>query len=136
MKIGHSKSCLNTPAFALLTEGWNDLVQDGFTTDGMAVCPLRSTTECFYATNDTDEIVGVLAFDFDITTAVFTVRLAYVEPSSRKTGVFAALFAALKSSVEPGDKIAVPVAAHNKLALDVLSRFGIVPESVCCLLAA
>ena len=33
VKIEYSQSALNTPAFALIAEGWNALVQEGWTLD-------------------------------------------------------------------------------------------------------
>ena len=36
MMIGYSKRANCTNAFALLVEGWNELVQEGWTPDGVA----------------------------------------------------------------------------------------------------
>ena len=93
MAIEYSKRASNTPAFALLAEGWNELVQEGFTPDGDGSSPVMADDEVVYALGDgQDDIIGVLAFDL---TRVITVKLVYVEPSSRRRGVFKAMLSLL-----------------------------------------
>jgi GNAT superfamily N-acetyltransferase len=122
MKIGHSESLSWTPAFALIVEGWNELVQAGETPEGSAHTPFASS-QAFYAEEDDGEIVGVLVFDRQ-GRRQFDVTLAYVEPTSRRQGVFAELFAALKAKAKQ-DRVARIVCASADQAMQaVMARLG------------
>lgn len=131
MKIGYSPSCRNTEAFAILVEGWNELVQSGMTPDGDATPPFSSGTECLYVVTDTGEIVGALSFDL-ASDKVATVGLAYVEISSRRQGAFTSLVDALKRRIGPQGKLRFPVSAYNAQAFDVLKKLGLEPDTVIC----
>ncbi|CAA2141516.1 GNAT family N-acetyltransferase [Hyphomicrobium sp. ghe19] len=128
MDISYSRSCANTAAFALLVEGWNELVQDGFTPEGLAVCPVSADCECLYAYSDADDIVGALAFKYDKAQDANVIVLAYVEPSSRKRGVFTALLTELKNrsggSESSAGRILITVPADNKIGTEVAAKLG------------
>ena len=96
MKIEISEKAHRTLAFAIIAEGWNELVQTGLTPDGLGVCPVTRDDTVVYASVDSGEVVGVLVLASDWTAAeqVCRITLAYVEPSVRKKGVFKALLAA------------------------------------------
>lgn len=100
MNIGYSKSAGSTPAFALIAEGWNELVQEGITPDGLALCPVKAEDEVLYAISPDGDVVGVLVYGADPLGNACSVKLAYVEPSMRKRGVLKALLAALKVEAE------------------------------------
>ena len=79
-----------------MAEGWNELVQEGFTPDGDGVSPVKPDNEVLFAVSDDNDVVGVLAYALDAPANAYDVTLAYVEPSSRKRGVFKALIAQLQ----------------------------------------
>ena len=95
MKIGYSAHASNTPAFALIAEGWNELVQEGFTPDGQGSCFVEPEDQVLYAVREDDEVIGVLAFRHFEPLGMFYVKLGYVEPTSRRQGVYRALYEAL-----------------------------------------
>ncbi|MEJ6846700.1 GNAT family N-acetyltransferase [Sinorhizobium fredii] len=96
LEIAYSRQAADTEAFTLLAEGWNELVQDGYTPDRMGVPPLDWSDEVLYAIGRDGDVIGVLTWRTVTAVACFVVTLAYVEPSSRGNGVFRALLAALR----------------------------------------
>ena len=76
MKIVYRKSAAATPAFALIIEGWNDLVQDGFTPDLRGDCPIDWHNQVLHYERDDGEIVGVLCFGHDDVTNAYVMSLA------------------------------------------------------------
>jgi predicted GNAT family acetyltransferase len=88
--IGYSKRAGCTPAFAILAEGWNELVQSDLTPEGLAVSPVQEEDEVLYAISKEGDIVGALAFRQK--NDVITTSLSYVEPSSRRKGVYTLMF--------------------------------------------
>ena len=100
MLISHSERVVDTPAFALIAEGWNELVQDGLTPKGNPLSPLMAGDEVLYALgDDPDDVIGVLVYS---TSPLFaTVEFAYVETSSRRRGIFKALLGRLAATVAP-----------------------------------
>ena len=124
MLVHYSKRASNTPAFGLLAEGWNELVQDGFTAEGDGSPPVRPDDEVLYVHGDSeDDVTGVLAFDH---TLALTVRMAYVEPSSRRRGVFKAMLADLReiALVRGVDRIHMSAPVENAPFQAVLMRMG------------
>lgn len=93
--VEYSRSAADTQAFALIAEGWNELVQEGVTPDGVGVPSISEQSEVLYAVNSDDsDVIGVLTWK--TTSSVFEVGIAYVEPSSRRQGVFKSLFTSLE----------------------------------------
>ena len=124
MLIQYSKRASNTPAFALLAEGWNELVQDGFTAEGDGSPPVRPDDEVIYVLGDGEyDVIGVLAFDH---TLALTVRMVYVEPSSRRRGVFKAMLADLQEigRTRGVDRILMPAPVENVPFAAVLKHMG------------
>lgn len=95
VKLGYSRRAAATPAFALIIEGFNELVQSGLTPEGRADLGALPTTEVLYAARDDGELVGVLCWDRCDAASQWSVALGYVEPTSRKQGVYHELWAAL-----------------------------------------
>lgn len=132
MKIGHSRSAAATPAFALIAEGWNELVQDGLTPDLRGNSPVEWPNHVIYAARDDGEIVGVLCYGFiDVISAV-TVTLAYVEPTSRRQGVFRDMWAALqeKAKTLKAARIIADIHVNNQIALLAFDHVGATPVSL------
>ena len=126
MKIVHSKSASDTPAFALIAEGWNELVQTGMTPDGRGDSPVTWKNEVLFAVRDDGEIVGVLCYEHQEPVNAFEVTLAYVEPTSRKQGVYSELYAALiaKAKERAVIRIGVTANADNRAMLEVLAKLN------------
>jgi len=123
MLIEHSLRADKTPAFALLAEGWNELVQEGLTPEGQGLSPVAPSHEVLYAFSDAGDIVGVIAFEVEDTTA--KVSLAFVEPSSRKRGVFRALLAFMKAAEHLGiDRIEIEAPVENQPFQAVMRRLN------------
>ena len=118
MKVGYSKSAAATPAFALIAEGWNELVQEGMTPDLRGDSPVAWTQQVlFYARED--EIVGVLCFSHDDVCNAYVLSLAYVEPTSRRQGVFRVLWQELvKRASEAGvSRVMANIHESNNVAM-------------------
>ena len=132
MKIEYSRRASNTDAFALIAEGWHEMVQTGLTPDGDAVCPVTSESEVLYAISAEEDVVGVIAWSSDDKTGVARVALAYVEPSSRRKGVFKALLAELTkcAAARHLDKIALTVGLANKDAQAMLRHMDRPPAAL------
>ena len=90
VKIGYSLRASNTPAFELIAEGWNEIVQEGSTPLGQGVCPTKETDEVVFAVSNEGDIVGFIAFE--VTPDAAVLKLSYVEPSSRRKGIYTELF--------------------------------------------
>ena len=95
MQIGHSKRAMSTPAAALIAEGWNALVQDGLVIEDLGTLDVLGTDSVVYATSDDGDNVGVLVYRFDAPRGLVWIMLVYVEPSSRRKGVFGEMMSAL-----------------------------------------
>ena len=94
--ISYDKSVSKTPAFALIAEAWNELVQAGHTPEHMGTPAFGPSSEVLVACHAEDQdVIGVLVWDHDRDRATFNIRLAYVEPSSRQRGVFTELLVRL-----------------------------------------
>ena len=126
MQVVYSKSAADTPAFALIAEGWNELVQSGMTPEGRGNSPVHAKTEVLFAAHEDGEIVGVLCFDKVESLNQFFVSLGYVEPTSRKKGVYTALYAELmtRAKDEKISRIVGTVRAENKAMQQVMGKLG------------
>ena len=126
IELKHSKSAARTAAFALIAEGWNEMVQEGVTPDLLGVPPFSAESQVVYAKSDDGDIVGVVVVQHQAD--VLQVQLAYVEPSSRKCGVFRKLMNAARDLAETqgaaGLRVNVP--SESDIA-DILSKMGYVP---------
>lgn len=126
VELKHSKSVTRTAAFALVAEGWNEIVQEGITPDLLGLPPFTVDSQVIYAKSEDGDIVGVVVVQH--MSDVLQVQLAYVEPSSRKAGVFRKLMVAARELGETqgafGLRVNVP--SDSDIA-DVLRRMGYVP---------
>ena len=131
MEIGYSKRAGSTPAFELLAEGWNEIVQSGFTPEHDGVSPVLASNEVLYTYNAEGELLGCLAWSSDIAAGEAKVTLAYVEVTSRKTGIFKALWVAFKQRLQKDDieRITLQVGVENKVMQAVLRHVECVPVS-------
>ena len=126
LKLGYSKYAAATPAFALIAEGWNELVQEGLTPDLRADCPVSWTNRVLFAAREDGEIVGALCFHYDEIVNAFTVTLGYVEPTSRRQGVFRQLWDALlaRAAAEKITRVFTLAHVNNGVMQDVMKRLG------------
>jgi len=133
MVVLESKSAAATPAFELIAEGWNFLVQDGLSPDYRGVCPVDWHNKALYAcAGDEGEVVGVLTYQHDDVCNAYVVSLAYVEPTSRKQGVFRALWSALldRAKEKNVSRVILEVSVRNAAAKAAMGRLGAEPERV------
>ena len=133
MVVLESKSAIATPAFELIAEGWNFLVQEGLSPDYRGVCPVDWHNSVLYAcTSDGGEVVGVLTYQHDDVCNAYVVSLVYVEPTSRKQGVFRALWTALldRAKEKNVSRVILEVSVRNAPAKAAMSRLGADPERV------
>ena len=129
--IEYSPSASNTPAYALIVEGWNHLVQEGFTLEDDALPPLSPESRVLFAVSDKDgDIIGVATWTAQKTVA--TVGLVYVEPSSVNAGVFKALMEALSKRLrnEKIGHVRLTVHAQNKGAQAAMRHLGQQPQAL------
>ena len=122
--IGYSKRASCTNAFALLVEGWNEMVQEGWTPDGVAVSPVRASDEVFYAVSKEGDIVGAMAFRTE--DDAIRINLSYVEPSSRRRGIYRQMLDELLKLARERSilKLISEVSTENKVMRAVLHRTG------------
>ena len=132
MKIGYNRRASHTPAYGLLADGWNEVVQDGFAPDQQGVSPVTWDNEVIYAVSDEGDIVGVIAWASAPQSAVYIVTLAYVEPSSRRRGVFKALFRELTARAVKQNVIRIDATVYgdNPRATAAFKRVGGMPAAV------
>ena len=133
MVVLESKSAIATPAFELIAEGWNFLVQDGLSPDYRGVCPVDWHNKVLYALSGKDgDVIGVLTYQHDDVCNAYVVSLAYVEPTSRKEGVFRAMWAALLDRAKEKNvaRVILEVSVRNAPAKAAMGRLGAEPERV------
>jgi GNAT superfamily N-acetyltransferase len=128
--INYDKRAASTEAFAILAEAWNELTIDGITPDGAGAPPYGPDAEVLYAVSGDGDIVGVLTWEG--TEELVDLKLAYVEPSSRESGVFRELFQALKERVYARGvrRITCSVPAAASKVMKALSSVGCAPASI------
>lgn len=95
--VKYDQRAASTEAFALLAEAWNELTIEGLTPEGTGLPPYTPDAEVLYAVGKDGDHVGVLVWETRDNIA--DVKLFYVEPSSRETGVFTTLFKKLQERV-------------------------------------
>ncbi len=132
MRIEHSKRAARTPAAPLIVEAWNDVVQEGFTSDLEGVFPVKPDDVVLFAVSPEGDIVGVLTYGLVPPDAVVEVTIAYVEPSSRKRGVFKALLAELRERAKRvgAEGVTMKVPAQNAPFQAVMRRLNAPAASV------
>ena len=119
-----------SPALPLIYEGINELVQEGHATWAAFAVPTSAADHVLYAISSIDQdVIGVICYGVDVDLKVITVTLIYVEHSSRKQGVCAALWAALLDRAKRLEFTVTvgPVHAENTVAQNVLHKFNCAP---------
>jgi GNAT superfamily N-acetyltransferase len=120
MELRYAERASASPAWPLIVEGYFWLTQDGFAIGP----PITGAEHAIFAVEGADEVVGVLCWRMVLDTGDSTVALGYVEPSSRRLGVFKAMWNELLARVRHAGAARVLVDAHdgNELMLTVLQR--------------
>lgn len=95
VKVEYSRRAAFTPAFVLIAEAWHEHVYSDLSPDRVGIPPVDEQTQVIYARSAEGDIVGVLLYKHHEYRCVYEITLSYVEPSSRKQGVYRAMFAAL-----------------------------------------
>jgi len=124
MDVHYSESASSTPAFALLAEAWLELLLDGLTPDFMGVPPYTYKTQVLYVGTPPD-VVGVLAFEHLQKEGVVKAVLAYVEPSSRRTGIFSMMVdRLLEIAATKGCKLDLSALAMTDVTSEYIDRLS------------
>lgn len=118
------------PCVALIHEGVNEIVQEGVATGHGLDFQVRQDDAVVFAQADTGEMIGVICYRKVCGQA--HVSLVYVEPSSRRQGVFAAMWQELRSRVSASGMTELRVAFHiqNQAAVAVATKLRLEPLSV------
>lgn len=123
--IKEAKSLYVAPGdvYALVVEGYNELVQDNLDAHDCEA-PFAAGDQVLYAMADA-EVVGVLCWRRD-PRGVQAVTSAYVEPSSRKQGAMRRLWETMAAHREECGSTAAHVTIHpnNKVAAAVLTKLN------------
>ena len=128
--IKSSAKAANTPAYAIISEGWNEQVQEGLT-DDLWSAAVQPSDQVLYAVDDKDgEFLGVLTYNVDTVSEDITITLAYVEPSSRQLGIFKSMLSELRTKGGKGKKVLLTVWASNKIGHLVAQKLGFMPGMV------
>jgi ribosomal protein S18 acetylase RimI-like enzyme len=109
----------SSPATPLIFEGVNELVQEGYLDPYKLKFPVQPTDLCIFAA-DEGEIVGVLCYRCPPGDKIAEVTLAYVEPSSRRRGIFSGMWDYLKGVLAPKTRIQIHVSSTNTAATAAL----------------
>jgi RimJ/RimL family protein N-acetyltransferase len=129
MIVAYSKMAAHTPAFALISEGWNDLVQEGLTSEWVGYSPVGFDNEVLYAVRGSGadaEIIGVLCYMVLKDVQNIHVTLGYVEPTSRGQGAYRAMWDALMARAKAAGIVKVVGVVHpaNKAMQGVMQKLG------------
>lgn len=118
-------------AFALIAEGWNELVQGSYTVDYDSLPAIKDHTEILYVQQGT-EVIGFLAYNMERTEHKIEIVLAYVEPTSRRQGHFRMMLAHLRNLARNADidQITVAVSPANKTMAAVLKAVKAEPLTI------
>lgn len=131
-EICYDRSAARTEAFAVLAEAWNETVQGGLTPDRDGLPPYEANSELIYAVSQDEDIVGVLVWTTLPQQSAFSVQLAYVEPSSRRRGVFKAMFEELRrrAARQGIERVLLPLTPQNVTGAAVAKRLGGTPALI------
>jgi GNAT superfamily N-acetyltransferase len=101
-------------------------VQSGLTEEGLGCAPFDASAEVIYGEREDGEVGGAVCFERRELHAELRVTLAYVEPTSRKLGVFTSLFEALKAEAHKHSlsRIVGEVHPDNEAMQAVKARLG------------
>jgi hypothetical protein len=119
------------PAIRIIYEGVNELVQEGTFPHGGLTLGVKPDDEVIYAASGPGDLIGVLCFSVGV--EWLTISLAYVEPSSRRMGVFNAMWDQLLKRLDtkptPPPTIRVLVHHDNSLGLLLASKLKMLPQT-------
>lgn len=117
--IEHSAS-LTGAAWLLLVEGLNDLTQDGLTASPI---PIQPGDQALFIRGPDGDVVAAMAYSI-IKGRTATVSFVYVEPSSRRLGLFRALWEdlMLRAKNADCDNICAEVSAVDTTTLDLFYK--------------
>ena len=89
------------------------------------------TEHAIYAVEGPDEVVGVLCWGIEAATGDVVARLSYVEPSSRRLGIFRAMWHELLVRVRQSGaaRIVTDVHPKNELVPILLEKLDMAPIS-------
>ena len=124
MTVRYSEKAANTPAFSLIVEGFNWLVQEKLSPEyGNLGIDWDDEVLFIYAKG---EALACLVYRKDPKINGYVVHLAFVEPSSRRQGMFRTLMEELRrrASSHGLQRIRLTVPEVNTPALDAVEAVG------------
>lgn len=91
MEVLYSRRASHTEAYELLAEAWTAAIQAGYAQEFKGIPPCTGDHEVLYVMAEEGDVIGVLTFEASKESAVYIISTAYVEPSSRRQGIFKAM---------------------------------------------
>jgi GNAT superfamily N-acetyltransferase len=111
--VRYSKMVGETPAFAIISEGINDLVENRYY-DGRGGFPVGWNDQVLYAVSEEGDIVAVLTYQKFKARNSYYVTLGYTEPSSREQGIFSQLWGELLNRARNDGVTRIDAETHVK----------------------
>jgi GNAT superfamily N-acetyltransferase len=129
MNIRQAASVVSSPAFPLISEGMNFLVQEGLHCGNEHI--LHETDQAIWAEED-GEVLGVIVFRYKVASSAIQIVLSYVEPSSRRNGLYTRLMNALVARAEEQSivRILSTVSTVNAAMIKLMQKMGRPPTAV------
>ena len=129
MIICQTANVVSSPAFQLISEGMNYLVQEGLHSGHEFL--LQETDSAIWAEEE-GEALGVIVFRYKMSAPAMQVVLSYVEPSSRRNGLYTRLMNALVKRAEEQRIVSIlsTVSTVNASMLKLMQKMGRAPTAV------
>ena len=129
MNICQAAHAVSSPAFQLISEGMNYLVQEGLHPGPELL--LQETDQAIWA-QEGGEVLGVIVFRYRPNVPMMQVVLSYVEPSSRRNGLYTRLMNALVKRAEEERIVSIlsTVSTVNASMLKLMQKMGRAPTAV------
>jgi GNAT superfamily N-acetyltransferase len=129
MDIRQAASVVSSPAFPLISEGMNYLVQEGLHCGSDHI--LHETDQAIWAEED-GEVLGVIVFRCKVAASSIQIVLSYVEPSSRRNGLYSSLMNALVKRAEEERIVSIlsTVSTANAAMIKLMQKMGRAPTAV------
>lgn len=125
MQVEHASAASASKAWPLIVEGVNELVQEGLLVDRCGF-PVNWDDQVLYAVSREGDVVGAVCYRKESWSNGAHISLGYVEPSSRRQGVYRLLFAALveRGKAEGLVQITGTVDAKNDAMQKTMAALG------------
>jgi hypothetical protein len=132
MEFRYNQHAGATSAWRLVIEGHHLLMQENRSPTDRGGVATKWDSQIVFALEVGDEVVGALCWDNNTICNSFDVTLAYVEPSSRRLGVFRGMWEEMLKVARQNnvDRIQAPLRFGDDLCFTVLQKIGMLPKRV------